>query len=71
MERVIACGRRLLLGRSEPEWSEETKDAVGRALLDRSDGIAAVEACIRTGRQNWTNRAAFEHWLESLAVEED
>ena len=63
---VVACAHRLLRAKPEDAWSEQTREVVTRALLDRSDGVAAIERSIGDASASWTNTAAFAAWVEHV-----
>ena len=65
-QAVVMCARRVALGTGELD--APTREATLEALLDRTDGIAALEREIKDAAKTWSDRAAFEKWIETFAA---
>ena len=63
---IVACARRVALGRGD--FDDQAREATLEALLDRTDGIAALERELQDAAKTWSDRAAFERWIESFAA---
>lgn len=66
IDLVIACGRRILHGRSEGAWDPATRAAVADALRDRSDGDPTIEGAITQAQTTWSDAEQFQRWLDQL-----
>ncbi len=66
----VACAQRVTAGDDGAPWDDATRDAVHRALADRTDGDAALTSALATARREWHDGATFRAWLGALMVRE-